>query len=460
MQNICLTVAKTILRVFPAIMKSGAVAGFILCAPSLLQAQDDDRQLMVGAAIRDITPGFDLLPVPWNEGSLILEGVMDPIHVRVLALSDGHATALILSTETGRAPYGPQFVRLIADHTGLPLEAILYTSTHAHSAPEFSRRPARLDAGPDDNLPNDERWAIMTAAKMLSAADEALANMQPATVGLGKGESYVNVNRRGSYLREQDGQIEQYYSLGYNPTGVSDKELDVLEFRDMSDIPIAFVVNYAVHGVVMFGNTLGPDGHIAISADLPGYVSTQLENANPGAVALWLSGAAGDQNPIVSNQVISREPTTGEMIETHIGEYELLKYLGRIHYYDIQQALAGITAATGNVALDYDYLGTAIPNKDGGQFAVGLQLLRIGDIALMGFSGELFSQLGLDIKAASPLPNTLVVTHARQREEQYGGYHADDASVAIGGFGSNPSYAPGNISEALVGLTKQLTENQ
>jgi len=437
--------------------KSFTIAILALCSPSLLQAQDG-HQLIVGAAIRDVTPGFDLLPVPWNNGMVVLDGVADPIHVRVLALSDGEATALILSTETGRGPYGPQFAKLVADHAGLPLEAILYTTTHAHAAPEFSKNPATRDAGPDDDIPNAERWAIMTAGKMLEAVDEALANMQPATVGLGKGKSYVNVNRMGSYLRDRDGQIEPYHAEGYNPDGASDKELYVLEFRDMNDVPIAFVVDYAVHGVVMFGNTMGPGGRSAISSDISGYVSTQMENADPGTVALWLSGAAGDQNPLISNHLISRDPATGAKTDTFIGEYELLKYIGRIHYYDIQQTLAGITETTGDVQIKYGYAGTTIPAQEGGQFHVGLQLLRIGDIALMGFSGELFAQLGLDIKVASPLPDTMVVTHARQREEQYSGYHSDDAS-ARRGFHSNPGYAPGNISEALVELTHQLMEN-
>lgn len=389
----------------------------------------------------------------------MLEGAADAIHVRALAVSDGDATALIISTETGRGPYGPQFAQLVAEHTGLPLEAILYTATHSHAAPEFSRGPVRFDAGPDDDQPPAERWAVTVRDRMLEAVDEALAGMRPATLGVGRGESYINVNRRGAYLRKtDDGRTEEYNYLGYNPTGVSDKELGVLEFRDTDGMPIAYVVNYAVHGVVMHGNRMGPNGRTAVSADVPGYVSTLLEKANPGAVALWLSGAAGDQNPIVSNQIISRDPVSGEFTETYIGEYELLNYLGRIHYHDIEKALAGIGSTTGSAEVRYDFAETVIPARDGGRFPVALQLVQIGDVALLGFGGELFTQPGLDIKAASPNPDTFVVTHARQRETQEPGYHADDASAAVGGFGANPAYAPGHFSEALADLTRALLE--
>lgn len=429
-----------------------------LQAPISAHAQDVPK-LRVGAAIRDVTPGFELLPIAWNNSPIIMNSIADPIHVRVLAISDGTSTALILSTETGRGPFGPQFAKLVADHAGLPLEAVLYTATHAHSAPEFSRQAARLDARPDDDIPNEERWAMLTAGKMRDAVDEALADMQPATMRLARGSSYVNVNRLGSYHRTENGRTVAYQAEGYNPTGVSDKELYVLEFRNAADEPIAFVVDYAMHGVVMFGNTMGPGGHSAISSDVPGYVSTQLENANPGAVALWLSAAAGDQNPLISNHLMSPDAASGEFNQTFIGEYELLKYIGNLHYYDIQQALAEIGEPEDHVRISYGYAAKRIPARDGGQFTVGLQLLRIGEIALVGFGGELFAQLGLDIKAASPLPNTMVVTHARQREEQNPGYHSDDASAARGGFNATAAYAPGNISAALVELVQELTEN-
>ena len=416
-----------------ALAVSGATATQSACAADGLQ---------VGTAIRDVTPSFDMLPIPWGgKFPIPLEGVLDPVHVRVIAVSDDDSTALIISTESGKGPAAAQFVNLISEHTGLPPEAILYTATHSHAAPQFSKGEVNFDV-PEGDLPSVERWARMTYQRMIEAVDEALADMRPATVGIGHSEGYINVNRRAAYSREVDGKKEEYNTLGWNPTGPSDKDVAVLEFRDESGVPIAFLIDYAIHGTVMYGNKLGPRGASAISSDIPGYASTYLEKANDGAVAIWVSGAAGDQNPIISNQIISRDPETGEFSEMLLADYALLDYLGRIHYQDIQAALSTITETSGDVEVSYDFAQTVIPALETGDYAVTLQLLRIGDIALVAFPGELFTTLGQDIKAASPLGETLVVTHAQQRDWQNGGYHADDESIAVGSFGSNAKYQP------------------
>src|SRR6185503_9939361 len=88
----------------------------------------------------------------------------------------------------------------------------------------------------------------------------------------------------------------------------------VLRFDDLSGKPIAFWINYAVHVVVM-----GPQ-NLQVTGDLAGATSRFVEQhyqgkdrvrsdggprlrlppeeRNDGVVAVWTSGAAGDQNPI------------------------------------------------------------------------------------------------------------------------------------------------------------------
>src|SRR4029077_1675899 len=125
----------------------------------------------------------------------------------------------------------------------------------------------------------------------------------------GAGAAHVNVNRRE--LTPSQG-----WWLGYNENGPSDKTLHVLRFEDLAGKPIAFLVNYAVHAVVM-----GPDNY-QITGDLAGATSRFVEqhylgkdkprsdggprlrlrpeerSSDDGPVAVWTSGAAGDQNPV------------------------------------------------------------------------------------------------------------------------------------------------------------------
>jgi neutral ceramidase len=420
--------------------------------------------LRVGAAVRDITPTADMLPIT-RAPQIEMTGVLDPLHVRVIALSNGGATTLLVCAETGRS-LGPQLARELSRHVGVPLSAILFTATHSHATPEITENWLNLlDAGQRASVPaseqavvkvtNQQRWAALAQRQLLAAADEAIASMRSASMGIGHAASYINVNRAAVYNRLEDGRLTEYVGLGFNPTGPSDKTLTALRFNDASGKALAFIVNYAVHATVMHGNTsLG--GQTGISADIPGLVSTWLEQKYPGSVAVWTSGAAGDQAPLFQNQMLTRDPLTGELSESFSNSYAMLQYLARIHFADVESALSAIVRYDRDAKVNYDYRDARIPGKQGGDYSLSLQVLRIGDVALLGFPGELFSGLGVDIRKSSPLKDTIVVTHAWQRTDQHPGYHADDASIARGGFGTNAAYKPGYLSKALTRLTHDM----
>ena len=438
-----------------------SLAGLLASSATIAAGIGNAAALRVGAAVRDITPAADMLPLT-RAPNVEMTGVLDPIHVRVIALSSGGPTMLIVCAETGRS-LGPQLARELSSHVGIPLEAILFTSTHSHATPEIAENwlnllePAARGSVPAGEaamvkVTNQQLWAMHARKQLLAAADEAIASMKSASVGVGYSESYINVNRGSVYNRIKDGQVSEYVGLGFNPTGPTDRTVAVIRFNDEAGRAIAFISDYAVHGTVMHANT-NLNGKTGISADVPGLVSGWLEQKYPGSVAMWLSGAAGDQAPLFQNQMLTRNPQTGEMEESFSNSYDMLKYLSRLHFADVETAIAKIGKYQHDVAVNYAYREAGIPAKEGGNYGIALQLLRIGDIALVAFPGELFSTLGKDIKQASPLKNTIVVNHAWQRPDQHPGYHADDAAIARGGFGTNAPYKPGFLSKALVGLS-------
>jgi hypothetical protein len=69
-----------------------------------------------------------------------------------------------------------------------------------------------------------------------------------------------------------------------------DHSLPVLRIRDSVGSLMAVITAYACHPVV-----LGADNRLW-TADYPHYVRKRLEAANPGAMALFLTGCAGDAN--------------------------------------------------------------------------------------------------------------------------------------------------------------------
>jgi hypothetical protein len=131
---------------------------------------------------------------------------------------------------------------------------------------------------------------------------ESVSRLQLARVAWGTGVSFINVNRD-----RVDPKTNRWWE-GPNYQGTSDKTVAVVRIETPAGKPIAVYYNYAVHGVIT--GTLD-----MISGDIPGAASRYLEESlGEDAVALWTSGAAGDQNPIYFNQ-------TYELRDIRIADY-------------------------------------------------------------------------------------------------------------------------------------------
>lgn len=436
-------------------------------------------QFSCGAAIRDISPTKEngMLPLYRKsaEGYRPIVDVIDPIHVRCIALSNGDKIMLMLSFETGRTPYPKQFATALSAHVGLPEEAIFFTATHSHAAPEITTEIDESEEG-SQRL---QMWADYVMEQMFAVADEAMLNLQPAKVGIGYSDSYVNINRNAEYaVIEADNEIRSYRYLGYNGAGVSDKSLVTVRFNDMQGNPLAFIVSYAVHGTVMHFNKC-IDGEMGLSADIPGAVSTHLENKFAGSVALWFSGSAGDQNPIVMNEMYTANPDTGEFEITYIenGSVEILDYLGRIQFADVMRSLLSIEETENEVEINYSFGVTSIPGRSvtiinnevghfeyeygiGKDFYISLQLFRIGNIGFIGCAGELFSSIGTYLKEHILLRDAIIINHASLSYAQAADtYLPDDEAMEKGGFAAlTAEYQPGYLQEALATLANSLVE--
>ena len=109
----------------------------------------------------------------------------------------------------------------------------------------------------------------------------------------------------------------------------------------------------------------------------------------------------------------------------------------------------------GRRRLDNAREGTPGEYEDGEPVHIRLGLLRIGDVALCSANAEIYTAIGLMLKAASPLANTLLVTPANGRANS--GYVPDDTSFGVYTFqvpGSlwKPGCAEDGIVNGLVDL--------
>ena len=400
----------------------GAVV-LLIAASALVSLGAPRGPLQVGAAKVDITPAPDAaLPMSGYAGRTQgFERIHDHIYVRAIVLSDGTSQVVLLAWELIGMPthVWEELSQRIAKELGIPADNQLLAAVHDHGAPSLAGMYGRSPA---------PAATIAYTAKVENDAFEAVrqakTNLQPAQFGFGTGKAYVNINRREFFPKSG------WWWLGYNPDGPSDKTVAVLKFADLAGKPIALFINYPVHAVVM-----GPD-NLAVTGDLAGATSRYVEQyfqgkiptrsdagwelevgqepqaGGEGPVALWTSGAAGDQNPISEDR--------GE-------DFTMVDGLGRILGEESVRVAKSISKMSSQARIEsaqrvITCLGRRVAAgpapraqyafEDADPVNIRLSLLKINDVALAGVSGEVFTRIDQHLKKDSPFNATIMVTHA------------------------------------------------
>ncbi|WP_377922576.1 neutral/alkaline non-lysosomal ceramidase N-terminal domain-containing protein [Alteraurantiacibacter palmitatis] len=372
-------------------------------------------ELRAGAARVDITPATSELP-PTSQG------VLDPLYARAIVIDNGNSRAALLTVDAGGLPTALwEALRVRAEsELGIPRANFLLTATHTHSA------PFRRAEGFEEQL--------------FAAVREAARQMQPARMAFGTGQSWINVNRN-----RIDPQTRRWWE-GPNYDGPSDKTVAVMRFETLEGAPIAVYYNYAVHPVIT-GNL------DMISGDIPGAASAYLEASLGGdAVAVWSTGASGDQNPIFFNQtyelrairiadyarrgedISNAMPPGGQGLDRGNPRVQLLleqqkqvnSALGlmlaeevlHIMREGLQRPQRSVEIAgtqrsvfcPGRRRLDSGRAGYPGQYEDADPLPIGLAMLRIGDVYLGGVDAEVFNPIATRFKAESPRQNAVMVT--------------------------------------------------
>jgi len=390
-------------------------AGLAFASAHSVAAQEAPGGLQAGAARVDITPGGANLP----PGS---QGVLDPLYARAIVIDNGHERAALLTVDAGALPTPLwESLRDRADRElGIGRDNFLITATHTHSAP-FGRRDGYEE-------------------QLFEAVRQATAQLQPARMAYGSGQSWINVNRNLI-----DPETRRWWE-GPNYQGPSDKTVSVVRFESMSGDPIAVYYNYAVHPVVT-GNL------DMISGDIPGAASGYLEASLGGnAVAVWSSGASGDQNPIFFNQtyelreiriedyaargedISNSMPPGGQGLDRDDPRVQLLlrqqqqvnSALGLMLAEEVlhvmrsgmqrpvdDAVIAGMNQTVtcpGRRRLDSGRAGYAGTYEEADPVDLRLSMLRLGDVYIGGVDAEIFNLIAQRFKARSPHANTMMAT--------------------------------------------------
>ena len=429
-----------------------------------------------GAATEIITPPIGA-PMAGYYSERAAEGVHDDLLAKALVIEqDGGKAAFVVCDLISFDRRLVQEARaLISKNTGIKGEDVMISATHSHTGPvlrEASPRSAAL--GGEKQLAVE--YTRTLPAKIAECVRKAEANLAPSRLMAAIGrEEHMSHNRR-YFMR--DG------AVGWNPgklntnivrvAGPIDPDVGVLYFESPDrKLPQATYVNFAMH----------PDtvGGLQYSADYPYTLSRLLSDfKGSNMITLFANGACGNINHVDVNW---RDPQKGHGEAARLGAIlagavcrsfprlqpvdtsaprvvrEIVKLpLPQVAPEDVDRAREVVRRANAPFLARVGAFKTLdVVGREGKPHEVEVQVIALGDqVAWVSLPGEIFVELGLAIKKASPFRYTMI---------------AELANGSVGYIPHREAYPQGNyevvstrcaqgsgelLVDAAVGLLRQL----
>jgi neutral ceramidase len=388
-------------------------------------------ELTIGAAQVKITPpiGVPLAGYYHERGA---DGVNDDLYSRALVLERNGVRAALVSLDliSTRREWVEQARTLIEKQTGIPGGHVMISATHAHTGPILTSA-GRTEASRDE--PNPIALDFLEALPKLIAQSvrEADERREVAQVSAVVGhEASLAFNRR-FHLR--DGSVGWNPGKGnpniVKPAGPIDPQVPVVFFETPQQRPLATYVNYAVH--------LDNVGGSKISADLPFTLTESLARVlGTNHITLWTAGTCGDVNHInvtwpraqggqqnaarmgivLAGEVLRNWPNLKPAGEGPLRVRSVLVKLplAPINEAEIEQARLTVRTVRdsdpgGFMKLVHAFKVLEVYGRQGKPLEVEVQAITLGDdLAWVSLPGEVFVQLGLDLKLDSPFKQTMI----------------------------------------------------
>lgn len=385
--------------------------------------------------------------------------VADDLFVRALVLGDG-ATRLALVL-CDLIAIGGDTVRdardLISMRYRIPSSQVMISCTHTHTGP--ATLPLLASAP-------DERYLEWLPGRIADAVGIACSRLTPARIASGAADvDAVCFNRR---FRMRNGTVVFNPGVG-NPdivetVGPTDPQVTAMLVEGASGTPIALWANLSLHYV-------GTDDPLTISADYYGkFAQTVAAMLGPACIGMLTNGTSGDINNVDVSHAGDRPPASEQarrvavtvvaaaiaatmmqrreqqpVLEARTVPFTVRRRPITDRDVSIARTILAEPDGIGDTPSSFSFVtGQPIPAHQVPTYAnevlkvsrmpeastTELQVMRIGDLALVGFPGEVFVELGLAIKAESPFVRTAFVSLAND----YIGYVPTREAFAQGGY--------------------------
>ena len=359
--------------------------------------------------------------------------------------------------------------RKIEAELGIPFSNIMITATHTHSGPNVY----------DPSF--DFRVLENSIFSAVSKANEKLKSSAPVKMYFCLGqEATVGQNSR---MLLSDSTIYWYgnYPDAIRPTGTFDPDLPVIAFKSKDEKIEGVLFNHSTHNIG--ARTSGSQ-----SPAFYGLAAQELEE-ELGGKFLFLLGAHGSLHDMMttpdervfrirqavkdaldkaSKMEITRVASVKEEFEFRVREFDEEKEEEAVSFYcrkrlgnldDKFRWPPGPGEGKGpdpEVTIsDFRNSRHSMAKHQGELRKTWLQVMEIGDVAFVGIGGELFNELGIEIKRRSPFRYTYIV----DLSNDYIGYIPDKKGFELGGYQlwmGRASYLTKGTGEVMVDKAVQL----
>jgi neutral ceramidase len=418
-----------------------------------------------GAATMKITPEKPMFMAGYAGRTKPSEGVDLDLFAKALVLEDSQGSKFVWLTldligvpRTMRRRLGEE----VSKKYGVPPERLVLNASHTHCGPGLRSR----EGNPVDEFAQSEdeavRYTAILEKRLLDLVGEAVAGAFPASVEYSTSRCGFAMNRR-----TPDG--KGGWKNFPNPEGPVDHRVPVLKVTGEGGREVAVMFGYSCHCTTL--------GYQSINADYAGYAQRQLEQKHPGAVALFVNGCSGDQNPYPRRSVELAQ-THGQSLATAVDaalEATLKNVTGPIAaaYREIPLAYEGpvtreslqeqqkstdkLTASKATRLLTQLEREGSLPEN----YPYPVQVLRLGNTITWVFLGgetvvdyslRLQRELSGPLVWVSGYSNDVMAYIPSLRIWKEGGYEGGGAMV----YGSHPSRWSANAEEHIVGTVKEL----
>ena len=317
--------------------------------------------------------------------------------------------------------------------TGISRTNILISATHTHHAPSTL---AVHGYGRDELFCQHLREAIVEAVQ------QADTNLGDDTSRFYFHQGEENTIGGNSRLLLADGTI---WWVGprtdaVRPTGPFDPQLPVLAFRDADDQLQALIYNHSTH-------TIGTCNGDVRSPSFYGLTAQELE-AELGGSVCFLPGAFGSTHNVtevpppeavkrvkraITDAMAQAVPTPVDKLASiqHPFTFEVRTFDEAVEDEKVSSYCRKRVPDGADSTIDvFRNMRQLLAPQQGQARETTLQAIIIGEVAIVGVPGELFTGLGVELKRRSPFRYTYIASLAND----WVGYLPDREAHALGGY--------------------------